>query len=104
MSISQRLTALERHTDSQQQYGTPIKPLCWTGDEYIAIITGLGINNRPFGILGINTHFIEKYQEQIDQILADLKNDIKPTKLVLQAEPLTYQEITDKKRALYFKD
>jgi hypothetical protein len=86
MSISQRLTALERHTDSQQQHGTPIKPLCWTDGEYTAIITGLGIHNRPFTILGINIHFIEKYQEHINQILAELKNGIKPTKLLLQAE------------------
>jgi hypothetical protein len=89
MSISQRLTALERHTDSQQQHGTPIKPLCWTDDEYTAIITGLGIHNRPFSILGIDTHFIEQYQEPINQILADLKNVIKSAKLILQAEPLT---------------
>jgi hypothetical protein len=104
MTIQQRLDQLERHTDSQQQHGTPIKPLCWTDDEYAAIITGLGIHNRPFSILGINTHFIEKYQEPINQILADLKNGIIPTKLLLQAEPLAYQEITDKQRALYFKD
>ncbi len=104
MSISQRLIALERHTDSHQQYGTPIKPLCWTDDEYTAIITGLGIQNRPFTILGINIHFIEKYQEPINQIIADIKNGIMPTKVLLQAEPLTFQEISDKQRVQYFKD
>ena len=104
MTIQQRLHQLERHTDSQQQHGTPMKPLCWTDDEYTAIITGLGIYNRPFSILGIGIHFIEKYQEPINQILADLKNGIKPTKLLLQAEPLTFQELSDKQRAIYFKD
>jgi hypothetical protein len=104
MSISQRLTALERHTDSKQQHGTPIKPLCWTDDEYTAIITGLGIQNRPFTILGINIHFIEKYQEPINQIIADIKNGIMPTKVLLQAEPLTFQEVIANDRARYFKD
>jgi hypothetical protein len=104
MNIQQRLHQLESRTDSKQQHGTPIKPLCWTDNEYTAIITGLGIRNRPFSILGINIHFIEKYREPINQILADLKNGKQPKTLLLQAEPLTYQETTDSQWVKYFKD
>ncbi len=104
MTIQHRLRQLERHTDSQQQHGTPIKPLCWTDDEYTAIITGLGMHNRPFGVLGISNHFIKKYQEPINQILADLKIGIKPTTLLLQAEPITFQEVIANDRARFFDD
>lgn len=100
MNIQQRLSILERHSNPQKEYGIPIKPLNWTDEQYKALITGLGIRNRPFSIMGLGRHFQEKYKEPIEQILSDLEQGKKPTSVIVQAEPIEFSDIVaiDKKR------
>ena len=104
MNIQQRLTVLERQTASKQQYGTPIKPPVWTDEQYNALIIGLGIRNKPFNIMGLGRHFQEMYKEPIQQILSDLEHGIKPTGVLVQAEPIEFSDVVAIDRAKYFND
>lgn len=104
MNISQRLTALERRSDTRTKHGIPIKPLNWTDEQYNALIIGLGIRNKPFSILGLGRHFQEKYKEPIEQILNDLEQGKKPTGVLLQAEPLEFSDIIAIDKAKYFDE
>ncbi len=101
MNIHQRLTALERQQPSDEQHGTPIKPIDWTDGEYTAVVKGLGITGLPILAL-TNDTFLSKYQTYIDQIRADYNDkDITPDKPIVKARWYTFAELVEHQRARY---
>jgi hypothetical protein len=92
MSIQHRLNRLEQQTGrGDGQHGTPVKPMEWSDEQYNAVLTGLGIRNRPFSILAFTDEFMEQYRQPINQIFKELERGITPDKLVMQAEPMEQQ-------------
>jgi len=103
MNIQQRLTALERQTANAEPRGIPIKPSDWTDGEHTAVIKGLGLTGA--NIMAISDAFIDKYQTYINQIRADFnERGIIPDKPVIQAKPLTFEEVIAYGRAKYFDE
>lgn len=86
MNLQQRLTALERQTATAEPTGIPVKPNGWTDGEHIAVVKGLGLYGFPILTL-CNEVFIAKYQTYIDQILADYKKGVTPSKPVVEIDP-----------------
>lgn len=121
MNINQRLAVLERHQNSDNPTGIPIKPEGWTDGEHMAVVKGLGLYGFPIMTL-CNDVFISKYETYIDKIRADYKAGKTPDKAVvkidngiglffdakkyvdkplIQATPVTFGDVVEYQRAKY---